>query len=78
MLVMRNEHGFSIYIVATLWYNNYCKEVNNMKQEKRIAFRCTEEEFEQIKDQADNAGLNVTDYLKFLVINDFESIDERG
>lgn len=49
-----------------------------MAQEKRIAFRCTDEEFEQIKDQADCAGLNVTDYLKFLVINDFEPADERG
>ncbi len=49
-----------------------------MTQEKRIAFRCSTEEFEQIKDQADNAGLNVTDYLKFLVINDSAPIDERG
>ncbi len=49
-----------------------------MAQEKRIAFRCSEEEFEQIKDQADCAGLNVTDYLKFLVINDSEPVDERG
>ena len=49
-----------------------------MAQEKRIAFRCTSEEFEQIKDQADCAGLNVTDYLKFLVINDSEPADERG
>lgn len=49
-----------------------------MAQEKRIAFRCTDEEFEQIKDQADCAGLNVTDYLKFLVINDSEPVDERG
>lgn len=49
-----------------------------MKQEKRIAFRCTEEEFESIRDQADNAGLNVTDYLKWLVLNDSEPIDERG
>ena len=49
-----------------------------MAQEKRIAFRCTDEEFEQIKDQADCAGLNVTDYLKFLVINDSGPADERG
>lgn len=49
-----------------------------MKQEKRIAFRCTEEEFENIRGQADNAGLNVTDYLKFLVIQDSEPIGERG
>lgn len=78
MLNMRIEHGFSIYIVATVWYNKYCKEVTDMKQEKRIAFRCTEEEFENIRDQADCAGLNVTDYLKFLVIQDFEQINERG
>lgn len=49
-----------------------------MAQEKRIAFRCSEEEFEQIKDQADYAGLNVTDYLKFLVINDSEPVGEKG
>lgn len=49
-----------------------------MKQEKRIAFRCTEEEFENIRDQAECAGLNVTDYLKFLVIQDSDPIDERG
>lgn len=48
-----------------------------MKQEKRIAFRCTEEEFENIRDQAACAGLSVTDYLKFLVIQDSEPIGER-
>lgn len=49
-----------------------------MSQDKRIAFRCDEDTFYQIKDQADNAGLNVTDYLKWLVLNDSEPIDERG
>lgn len=45
---------------------------------KRIAFRVSEEEFENIRDQADNAGLTVTDYLKYLVIQDSEPIGERG
>lgn len=57
---------------------NIVRRYRAMTQEKRIAFRCSTEEFEQIKDQADNAGLNVTDYLKFLVINDSAPIDERG
>ena len=37
---------------------------------KRIAFRCTEEEFEMIKDQADCNGQTMTDYIKFLVLED--------
>ena len=43
-------------------------------QEKRIAFRCTSDEFDRIKDQAEDAGLNVTDYLKWLVVQDSEPI----
>ena len=43
-------------------------------QEKRIAFRCTEDEFFQIKDQAEDSGLNVSDYLKWLVIQDSKPI----
>lgn len=57
---------------------NIVRRYTDMKQEKRIAFRCTEEEFENIRDQAECAGLNVTDYLKFLVIQDSDPIDERG
>lgn len=41
---------------------------------KRIAFRVSEDEFDQIKDQAEDAGLNVTDYLKWLVVQDSEPI----
>ena len=43
-------------------------------QEKRIAFRCTEDEFFQIKDQAEDAGLNVSDYIKWLIVQDSEPI----
>lgn len=42
---------------------------------KRIAFRCTEEEFEMIKDQAEYNGQTMTDYIKFLVLEDSEPID---
>ena len=40
----------------------------------RIAFRCTEDEFYQIKDQASDAGLNVSDYIRWLVVNDSEEM----
>ncbi len=43
-------------------------------QEKRIAFRCTEDEFFQIKDQAEDAGLNVSDYIRWLIVQDSEPI----
>lgn len=49
-----------------------------MKQEKRIAFRCDEDTFYQVKDQADDAGLNVSDYIKWLIENDAKPINERG
>lgn len=45
-----------------------------MKKEKRIAFRCSEEEFEMIKDQADCNGMTMTDYLLFLALEDSEPI----
>lgn len=43
-------------------------------QEKRIAFRCTKDEFFQIKAQAEDAGLNVSDYIKWLIVQDSEPI----
>ena len=43
-------------------------------QEKRIAFRCTGDEFFQIKDQAEDAGLNVSDYIKWLIVQDSKPI----
>lgn len=36
----------------------------------RIAFRCTEDEFYNIKDQAAENGFNVSEYLLWLVMND--------
>ena len=36
----------------------------------RVAFRCTEDEFYNIKDQAAEAGFNVSEYLLWLVMND--------
>lgn len=41
---------------------------------KRIAFRCTDEEFEMIKDNAEFNGQTMTDYIKFLVLEDSEPI----
>lgn len=42
---------------------------------KRIAFRCTPEEFEMIKDQSECNGQSMTDYIKFLVLEDSNPID---
>lgn len=42
---------------------------------KRIAFRCTPEEFEMIKDQSECNGQSVTDYIKFLVLEDSNPIE---
>lgn len=36
----------------------------------RIAFRCTEELFENVKEVANDKGLTVTDYITFLLIDD--------
>ena len=41
----------------------------------RTAFRCTEDEFYQIKDQASEHGFNVSEYLLWLVMMDGKSID---
>ena len=41
---------------------------------KRIAFRCTDEEFEMIKDNAECNGQTLTDYIKFLCLEDSEPI----
>lgn len=46
-----------------------------MKKEKRIAFRCTDEEFEMIKDNAECNGQTLTDYLLFLALKDSEPIN---
>lgn len=41
---------------------------------KRIAFRCTDSEFEMIKDQSEANGQTMTDYIKFLVLEDSNPI----
>lgn len=41
----------------------------------RVAFRCTEDEFYQIKDQASESGFNVSEYLLWLVMNDGDPIE---
>lgn len=42
---------------------------------KRVAFRCTDEEFEMIKDQSECNGQTMTDYIKFLVLNDSTTLE---
>lgn len=42
---------------------------------KRVAFRCTPEEFEMIKDQSECNGQTMSDYLKFLVLEDSNPVD---
>lgn len=42
---------------------------------KRVAFRLSEEELEMLKDQAEANGQTMTDYIKFLVLEDSNPID---
>lgn len=42
---------------------------------KRVAFRCTPEEFEMIKDQSECNGQTMSDYLKFLILEDSKPIE---
>ncbi len=45
----------------------------------RIAFRCTEELYENVKEIANDKGLTVTDYITFLLIDDIGNYyDEKG
>ena len=67
-----NKH-FTICYNNDIMYVQGGEEMANLT--KRIAFRCTEEEFEMIKDQADCNGQTMTDYIKFLVLEDSEPID---
>lgn len=49
------------------------------KLTNRIAFRCTEELFENVKEIANDKGLTVTDYITFLLIDDIGNYyDEKG
>lgn len=46
---------------------------------RRIAFRCTEDFFENVKEIASDKGLTVTDYITFLIIDDMGNYyDEKG
>lgn len=42
----------------------------------RVAFRCSEDDFYKIKDQAAEAGFNVSEYLLWLVMMDGKCIGE--
>lgn len=42
----------------------------------RIAFRCTSEDKEQIRDQANDAGMNISEYLLWLVMMDGPTIGD--
>lgn len=45
----------------------------------RIAFRCTEELFDNVKEIANDKGLTVTDYITFLLMDDIaDNYDEKG
>ena len=45
----------------------------------RIAFRCTKELYENVKEIAADKGLTVTDYITFLLIDDIGNYyDEEG
>lgn len=45
----------------------------------RLAFRCTEELYNDVKDIADDKGLTVTDYITFLLMDDIADYwDEKG
>lgn len=45
----------------------------------RLAFRCTEELFENVKEIAADKGLTVTDYITFLLMDDIANYwDEKG
>lgn len=46
---------------------------------KRIAFRCTDELFENVKEIVNDKGLTLTDYITFLLIDDIgDYYDEKG
>lgn len=45
----------------------------------RIAFRCTEELYDNVKETAIDKGLTVTDYITFLLMDDMADYwDEKG
>lgn len=42
---------------------------------KRVAFRLSDEELEMLKDQCECNGQTMTEYIKFLILNDSKPID---
>lgn len=45
----------------------------------RLAFRCTEELYDNVKETASDKGLTVTDYITFLLMNDIADYwDAKG
>lgn len=46
----------------------------------RLAFRCTEYFYNEVKEIASKKGLSYTDYITFLIIDDMASYyeDEKG
>lgn len=42
---------------------------------KRVAFRLSDEELEMLKDQCECNGQTMTEYIKFLILNDSEPIN---
>lgn len=51
------------------------KEVLQVIKTHRIAFRCDEDTFNMIKENAEDKSLTMTDYLTFLALNDSEPIE---
>lgn len=45
----------------------------------RLAFRCTEELYNDVKETANDKGLTTTDYITFLLMDDIADYwDEKG
>ena len=45
----------------------------------RLAFRCTQDFYENVKEIASDKGMTVTDYITFLIVDDMENYyDEKG
>lgn len=46
---------------------------------KRLAFRCTDEMYENVKGMANDKGMTVTDLITFLLIDELgDYYDEKG
>lgn len=46
---------------------------------KRLAFRCTSEMYENVKELANDKGMTVTDLITFLLIDELgDFYDEKG